>query len=126
MEISLVFGLWDPEIDLWFMNHEKESQNLNSNSVESKKILERCISINILKFQNMGPIYCKIVKNELFTIAFKDVGFFVGIIWKNVGCNKKLWLSDLIWLILGCLRLFPERYNRLWMGGNSSWLDNIR
>ena len=53
------------------------------------KVLERCISIVILKFQNMGPINCKIVKNEMFKIEFrpitsKDVGFFVGSIWKKM------------------------------------------
>ena len=35
-----------------------------------KIVLERCISIVILKFYNIGLIYCKIVKNELFTIEF--------------------------------------------------------
>ena len=61
-----------------------------------KKVLERCISIVILKFQNMGAIYCKIVKDELFMtefrrISFKKVVFFVESISKNVGCNKNLW-----------------------------------
>ena len=35
-----------------------------------KIVLERCISIVILKFHNIELIYCKIVKNELFTIEF--------------------------------------------------------
>ena len=35
-----------------------------------KEVLERCISIVNLKFQNMGPIYCKINKNKLFIIEF--------------------------------------------------------
>ena len=48
-----------------------------------KKVLKRCINIVILKFQNMRPIYRKIVKNKLFTIefrpiTFKDVRVFVG------------------------------------------------
>ena len=52
--------------------------------MESKRIWKDVyISNVILKFQNIGLIYCKIVKNELFTIeitsiTFKDVGFFVG------------------------------------------------
>ena len=51
--------------------------------MESKRIWKDVyISNVILKFQNIGLIYCKIVKNELFTIeitsiTFKDVGFFV-------------------------------------------------
>ena len=40
-----------------------------------KKVLERCIGIVILKFKNMGPIYCKIVKNEIFTIKFRPITF---------------------------------------------------
>ena len=48
-----------------------------------KKVLERYISIDVLKFQNRRLIYGKIVKNELLTIDFrpitvKDVEFFVG------------------------------------------------
>ena len=52
--------------------------------MESKRIWKDVFISNvILKFQNIGLIYCKIVKNELFTIeitsiTFKDVGFFVG------------------------------------------------
>ena len=59
-----------------------------------KKVLERYISIDVLKFQNRRLIYGKIVKNELLTIDFrpfmvKDVEFFVGSILKNVVCNQK-------------------------------------
>ena len=52
--------------------------------MESKRIWKDVyISNVILKFQNIGLIYCKIVKNELFTIeitsiTFKDFGIFVG------------------------------------------------
>ena len=48
-----------------------------------KKVLERYISIDVLKFQNRRLIYGKKVKNELLTIdvrpiTVKDVEFFVG------------------------------------------------
>ena len=71
-----------------------------------KKVLERCISIVILKFQNIGPIYCKIVKNELFMIkyrpiTFKDVGFLLGAFEKMWGairsCGK---CSDMVYVRL--------------------------
>ena len=58
-----------------------------------KDVLERCISIVILKFQNMGLIYCKIINNELFTIEFwpipfKNVGLLLGVFGKIWGAIK--------------------------------------
>ena len=81
-----------------------------------KKVLERCVRVIILKFQNMGPIYFKIVQNKLFTIefrliTFKDIGFFCWEHLKKCGVQEEIVVSDLIWLMLGCLILFPERYN---------------
>ena len=78
----------------------------------------RCISIVILKFQNIAPIYCKIIKNELFTIEFWRILFRIVDIYIYI----YIYICGRIWRVLELLhtKKYLERFNLTFWG--RSWV----